>query len=268
MLFADAHVHLSDEAFHQDITDVLERTKQAGVSLVVNVATTREELDRSLRYAQEHPDLCFLHAAGTPPQDACDPSAFEESFAYFREMAHSRTLSAVGEVGLDYLFAKTEQEKEQQHMILREYLQLSLETELPLVIHCRQAFQDFFRILDRYYCHDERARPGMLHCFTGTLEEARELLVRGWYVSISGIVTFKNAEFLREIVAEVPIERLLVETDAPYLAPVPNRGKRNEPAFIMHTLEKIAQIKGLSLEALAHQVRENLLSYTSSRFLS
>lgn len=136
MQFADAHVHLSDEAFHDDVAEVLKRTKQENVSLLLNVTTTREELDRSFRYAEDHRDLCFLHAAGTPPQDACSPEAFNASFAYFCAMAKTRKLAAIGEVGLDYLFAKTESEKEHQHNILKEYLALSLETELPLsLIH-------------------------------------------------------------------------------------------------------------------------------------
>lgn len=263
MNLADAHVHLADDAFLSDIEDVLQRTQQARVSLLMNVTTTVEELNRSFHYADLCPDICFLHAAGTPPQDALNSESFDASFTYFQQEAYANRLAAIGEVGLDYLFATTEAQQEQQKIILKRYFSLALETELPLVIHCRQAFSDFFHMLDRYYLCDQRARPGMLHCFTGSLEEAEELLARGWYLSISGIATFKNMGTLKDVIPEIPVERLLVETDAPYLAPVPHRGRRNEPAFIQHTLAKIAEMKSLSLEELSQQVYNNLLNYSS-----
>lgn len=267
MNLADAHVHLSDDAFLSDIENVLQRTQQTRVSLLINVTTTKEELQRSFHYASLCPDIHFLHAAGTPPQDALDPIAFDDSFSYFKQEAHAHKLAAIGEVGLDYLFATTETQKEQQKDILRHYLLLALETELPLVIHCRQAFSDFFHMLDRYYHNDKRAKPGMLHCFTGNLNEARELLHRGWYLSISGIATFKNQGTLKDVIPEIPLNRLLVETDAPYLAPVPHRGRRNEPAFIHHTLEKIAAMRNLSLEELSQHVCDNLKNYAMASSL-
>lgn len=265
MNLADAHVHLADEAFLTDIEEVLQRTQQAQVSLLLNVTTTAEELQRSFAYAELRSDICFLHAAGTPPQDALDSTAFDASFSYFKQEAQAQRLAAIGEVGLDYLFATTEEQQEQQRSILKHYFSLALDTELPLVIHCRQAFADFFHMLDRHYHHDARAKPGMLHCFTGSVEEVHELLSRGWYVSISGIATFKNLGSLKDVIPEIPLDRLLVETDAPYLAPVPHRGRRNEPAFVRYTLEKIAEMKNIPLEELVQQVYNNLLSYIALR---
>ncbi|MEB2690327.1 TatD family hydrolase [Chlamydia suis] len=256
MEIIDAHVHLSSEEFIEDFAEVHLRGKTAGVTRVVNVATTKTELHRSFAYAETYPSWLFYHAAGTPPQDAQDD--IEEDFQEFCRAAEGGKLAAIGEVGLDYLFAVQEHEQERQKEVLRRYLGLALQHELPLVVHCRGAFADFFSILDHAYCVDERARPGMLHCFTGTYEEAKELLARDWYISISGIVTFKNAQGLRDLVKQIPLERLLVETDAPYLAPTPLRGKRNEPANILYTLTQIAEIKGLSLNELQEAVFANV----------
>ncbi|WP_038500944.1 TatD family hydrolase [Chlamydia avium] len=259
MSLADAHVHLSDAAFCEDVDAVIARARDSGISLVVNVTTTKEELDTSFIYAERFPHMRFCHVAGTPPQDA--QNAIEEDFRYFRDVAHTGRLSAIGEVGLDYFFANTENARERQKEVLRQYLSLALECSLPLVVHCRAAFSDFFSILDQYYHHDARSCPGMLHCFTGTLDEAKELLVRGWFVSISGIVTFKNAQNLRDLVAELPLDHLLVETDAPFLAPTPLRGKKNEPAYITHTLETIAAIHNMSVKELIDIAYANVLRF-------
>lgn len=255
----DAHVHLSDDVFVENIAHVIARAREAGLSLLVNVATTRRELETSFAYADQFPDAGFCHVAGTPPQDA--QNAIEEDYHYFAKAARAGRLSAIGEVGLDYCFADTPATQQRQHEVLKRYLSLALECSLPLVVHCRAAFSDFFSMIDRYYCHDERSRPGMLHCFTGTLEEAKELIARGWYVSIGGIVTFKNAQGLRAVVQELPLEHLLIETDAPFLAPEPLRGKRNEPAYIAHTVEAIARIKGIDVRDLRAIVHANVLAF-------
>ncbi|EPP34601.1 hydrolase, TatD family protein [Chlamydia ibidis] len=256
MAIFDAHVHLSDEAFCEDIDQVLKRAQDADVSLVVNVTTTAEELNRSFAYADRFSDIRFCHVAGTPPQDA--HLDIEEDFRYFYELAHAGKLSAIGEVGLDYGFAKNQEAVDRQHDVLKRYFNLALDCQLPLVVHCRGAFSDFFRMLDLYYHNDSRSQPGMLHCFTGSLEEAKELISKGWYLSISGIVTFKNAEDLRNVVAEIPEEHLLIETDAPFLAPTPHRGKKNEPAYITRTIDTIGTIKGYNRNDLLSIVCGNL----------
>ena len=256
MEIVDAHVHLSCEEFVEDFEEIVLRGKTAGVTRVVNVTTTKTELQRSFVYADKYPSWVFYHVAGTPPQDAQED--IEEDFQEFCRAAEGGKLAAIGEVGLDYLFAVQESEQEQQKAVLQRYLRLALQHELPLVVHCRGAFKDFFHILDHVYCSDMRAKPGMLHCFTGTQEEAKELLARDWYVSISGIVTFKNARGLQDLVKEIPLERLLVETDAPYLAPTPLRGKRNEPANIIYTLTHISKIKGITLNELQEAVSTKL----------
>lgn len=259
MSLADAHVHLSDAAFCGDVDGVMARARDSGISLVVNVTTTKDELDTSFAYAERFPHMRFCHVAGTPPQDA--QNVIEDDFRYFRDVAHTGKLSAIGEVGLDYYFADTETARERQKEVLYQYLSLALECALPLVIHCRAAFSDFFSILDQYYHHDSRSCPGMLHCFTGTLDEAKELLARGWFISISGIVTFKNAQGLRDLVAEIPLDHLLIETDAPFLAPTPWRGKKNEPAYITHTMETIAKIYDMSIKDLKGTTYTNTLRF-------
>lgn len=259
MSLADAHVHLSDPAFCEDVDAVIARARNSGISLVVNVTTTKEELDTSFFYAERFPHMRFCHVAGTPPQDA--QNAIDEDYRYFRDVARSGKLSAIGEIGLDYYFAETTLERERQQEVLRHYLALALECALPLVVHCRAAFPDFFSILDQYYHQDPRSCPGMLHCFTGTLDEAKELLARGWFISISGIVTFKNAQDLRDLVAEIPLDHLLIETDAPFLAPTPLRGKKNEPAYITHTMETIAAIHGMSVKDLMAIAYANVLRF-------
>jgi len=255
---ADAHVHLSDDAFEEDINSVLQRAQDSGVSLVVNVTTTEKELNRSFAYAERFPKIRFCHVGGTPPQDV--DQDIEEDYRNFHAAAHSKKLAAIGEVGLDYCFA-TEEGIARQKEVLQRYLALSLECELPLVVHCRGAFNDFFRMLDQYYHNDPRSRPGMLHCFTGTLEEAQELISRGWFISISGIVTFKNAQDLRDLVVELPLEHLLIETDAPFLAPVPYRGKKNEPAHVLHTINAVANVKGMFPQELAALAYKNVLRF-------
>lgn len=260
MRVADAHLHLADDAFVEDYAAVLQRASAAGVSLLINVTTTQDELVRSFAYAKQAPAIQFCHVAGTPPQDA--QQEIESHFAYFVACAQSGKLDAIGEVGLDYLCIRTTEEKARQHQVLKRYLALALECHLPVVVHCRGAFPDLFHILDAEYCYHPRALPGMLHCFTGSLAEAQELIARGWMLSISGIATFKNAENLRQIVAEIPLSQLLIETDAPFLAPTPFRGQRNEPAYILKTMDIVATIHGMNQAAFVEHMFIN-----ASRFI-
>ena len=152
----------------------------------------------------------------------------------------------VGETGLDYHYAHSP--KEVQQRFLKKYLLLAAETGLPVIFHCREAFTDLFALVDAEY---PKKAPAILHCFTGTLEEAEKVLERGWYLSLSGIVTFKKSEALREVAKRVPLSQLLIETDAPYLAPHSRRGKPNEPSFLVETAACIAQAKGVPVEEIA-----------------
>ena len=153
---------------------------------------------------------------------------------------------AIGETGLDYYYEHSNKSVQQDY--LKKYFSLALDTNLPVVIHCRNAFNDLFQIAEAHY--DKKAQL-ILHCFTGSLDEAKEVVARGWYLSLSGIVTFKRSDELREVAKIVPDDQLLIETDTPYLAPVPYRGKQNEPAFVVETAKCIADQRGTSLNALA-----------------
>src|SRR5690606_22155465 len=176
----------------------------------------------------------------------------EEAFPLFAEAARTGKLAAVGETGLDYFYAGLNRELQKQY--LKRYLHLALECDLPVIFHCREAFADLFAITDEEY---KKGAPAVLHCFTGTIEEAEQVLARGWHLSFSGIVTFKKSQALREVAKRVPLSQLLIETDTPYLAPQSKRGHPNEPSYVIETARYIAEAKGVSLEAVAAATFEN-----------
>jgi len=242
----DSHAHLTSDSIFSDIDAVLERARQAGITSIVNICTESHELERGKELSKRYPWV--YHAASTTPHDV-EPLG-EKEFAYFASEAKAGTLVAVGETGLDYHYAHSKPEIQKQ--FLRRYLHLASECGLPVVIHCREAFADFFDILDAEY-----EGSGVLHCFTGTASEAKQVLERGWYVSFSGIVTFKKSVELQEVAKIVPLDRLLIETDAPYLAPQGHRGKPNEPSYIRETAQCIANLKGVSVEELIRVTAEN-----------
>lgn len=253
MTFVDTHAHLTSDQILPSIEEVLERAKLKGIRKIVNICTDEKSLNEGLKLHERHPWV--FNAAATTPHDV---EAEGESF--FPEVERYATLGklvAIGETGLDYFYEHSNK-KTQQRFLLR-YFALALKLKLPLIFHCRDAFEDLFAMVDQDY----QGAPAVLHCFTGNLNEAKGVLDRGWYLSMSGIVTFKKSEVLREVAQYVPLERLLIETDAPYLAPQSQRGKRNEPAFLVETAQVIAVAKGISLEQLAQATEEN-----ASRFFS
>ncbi|NGX27566.1 MAG: hypothetical protein K940chlam6_01504, partial [Chlamydiae bacterium] len=163
-----------------------------------------------------------------------------------------KKLVAIGETGLDYFYEHSPKKLQQE--FLARYFALASQNDLPIIFHCREAFHDLFAMADEMY----QNRPAVLHCFTGTKEEAKGCLDRGWFVSFSGIITFKKSKELRDVVQYVPLEQMFVETDTPYLAPQSHRGKQNEPAFVIEIAEKIAEIKGVSLEEVEKVTSENI----------
>jgi TatD DNase family protein len=246
-MLIDAHAHLTDPTFRNDLPELLKRAQEAGVVAIVNICTDPEEVAFGLRLKQEFPWIYTV--ASTTPHDA--EKEGEKHFAQMEQYAASGALVAIGETGLDYYhYSHT---KEIQKYFLRKYLQMAKHCGLPIVIHCREAFEDLFKILDEEY----QGLPGVLHCFTGTIAEAEEVIKRGWYVSFSGIVTFKKSIELQEVAKNIPLDRLLIETDAPYLAPLPFRSKRNEPAFLIETAKCVATLRGIPLTTLASATSEN-----------
>lgn len=250
-MLVDSHAHLTSESCFPHVDVLLAAAAQAGVNTIINICTDPESLDRGLELKTRYPQLHNVGA--TTPHDVAEEG--DAYFEYFAQHARKGNLIAVGETGLDYFYEHSPKEIQQQ--FLRRYLELARACKLPVVIHCREAFKDFFTILDSCYTEQGRHLPGVLHCFTGTVAEAKEVCHRGWYVSFSGIITYKKSDALRDVVKQVPLEKILVETDSPFLAPQSRRGKSNEPAFIRETVEKIAAIKEVPFETVARQTSLN-----------
>lgn len=251
MKFIDSHAHLTSETIFGDVDAILERAENNAISDVVNICTDAATLERGLALALKYP---WVHTvASTTPHDVAAEG--ELLFPLMERHAKSGDLVAVGETGLDYFYHHSP--KELQQHFLRRYLELAMECKLPVVIHCREAFEDFFTILDSDYKINGKHAPGVLHCFTGTIAEAEEVLKRDWYLSLSGIVTFKKSDVLREVAKLVPLDRLLIETDSPYLAPQSRRGLTNEPSYLLETAAVIAAIKEIPIEEVAKATSDN-----------
>lgn len=250
-MFIDSHAHLTCDKLYHELPGILERAQAASVAHIINICTDIPTLERGLALHEEHPWV--LNAGSTTPHDV--EKEGEEVFPIMEEAARSGKLVAVGETGLDYYYNHSKPEIQQD--FLRRYLRLALDCQLPVIIHCRDAFEDFFAILDEEYQVDGKHAPGVLHCFTGTLAEAEEVIKRGWCLSLSGIVTFKRSEELREVAKIVPLDQLLIETDSPYLAPQSHRGKVNESSYLPEVAETIAKVKGISLEEVAAAATAN-----------
>jgi TatD DNase family protein len=244
MKFIDTHAHLTCNELYLDIDPIMKRAKEAGLISVVNICTDKMTLERGILAKKRHSEL--FNAGCTTPHDATKLG--QKEFAYFEKAAKEGHLIAIGETGLDY-HRDYGDPKVQQALFIR-YLKLATECNLPILIHCREAFDDLFAILDSEYGKSSV----LLHCFTGTKEQARSAIERGYMISMSGILTFKRSNDLREVAKEIPIENLVIETDSPYLAPEAHRSKRNEPAFAKETLRVLLELKGADL---SEQLIEN-----------
>jgi len=249
----DSHCHLADDAFTSDLDEVVVRARQAGLvgALCILSADEPEELARGAVVRASWPAVEF--AAGVHPHRASgfDGRAADAAEATGRAVAEVRAV-AVGEIGLDYHYDFSPRDVQQQ--VFAAQVALAVEAGLPVVIHTREATADTEAVLRDAGAGRVR---GVMHCFTGSREEARRALDLGFYVSIAGIVTFPRGETLRDVARFVPADRLLVETDAPYLAPVPYRGKRNEPAWVARTLATVADVRSEAPEAVAARVVDN-----------
>ncbi len=247
----DSHAHLSGGQTWPEISAILQRAQAAGIEHVINICTDADSLNRGLELASGHPWI--YNTGATTPHDVDKEG--ELLFPVFAAEAKNGNLIAIGETGLDYHYAHSAKETQKQFLV--KYLHLALECRLPVVIHCREAFHDLFAILDAEYTVNGALAPGVLHCFTGTLQEAENVFERGWYLSLSGIVTFKNSAALQAVAKMAPLEQLLIETDTPYLAPQSKRGKPNEPSYLPEIGHMIAQMKGISLQEVAAATRNN-----------
>lgn len=248
-MLVDHHCHLDFPQLASDRPGVLARAAGAGIGVMVTICTRIRRLPELLAIAEAHANV--FTSVGTHPHQAHEE--LDIPVDEIVRLAQHPKIVAVGEAGLDYYYRKSPPEAQAEGF--RRHIAAARITGLPLEIHTRDADQDTIAILE-----DEHAKgpfPAILHCFTGGAELARRAVGLGLYVSLSGVITFKKSEALREIAAAVPLDRLLVETDAPFLAPEPHRGKSNEPAFVAHTAAVLARVKGVSTEQLADATTDN-----------
>jgi TatD DNase family protein len=248
----DSHAHLDDEKFQSDLPDVLERAKAAGVDHILTVGTTAQSSLISIELAKRYPGL--LAAVGIQPNNVAQAAAGDWDEVV--RLAGDPAVHAVGETGLDRHWDVTPFPLQEEYFA--RHLALERERRLPVVIHCRAAEADVVAMLKSDF---DRHGPiqGIMHSFTGDRATADLCLSMGLHISFAGMVTFKNAQALRDVAAHIPVERLLVETDSPYLSPLPLRGRRNEPAHLVHTLECLAGVRGIPAPDLAQQTTQNAI---------
>ena len=244
MNVVDSHCHLDDKQFGGDVEALIERALAAGVTefLTIGTADGPPVLDVAIRLAERYPNVWAT--VGVHPHDAAKAEA--RTFDELRVLARHPKVVGIGEIGLDYHYNFSP--REVQHDVFVEQMRIAQEVGKPAIIHTREAWEDTVAIL---------RGPGILHCFTGTAEQAHVGVELGFHVAFGGVLTFPKSETVREAARIVPEDRLLVETDCPYLAPVPFRGKRNEPAYLTHTVTKLADVRGVSAEQIAASTTRN-----------
>ena len=248
-MLVDSHCHLNYEGLVENQAAVLERARQAGVSAFLNISTRQREWNAVVGTAEREPDVWA--SIGIHPHEADQHADLGEA-ALLEAATHPRVI-AIGESGLDYYYDKSD--RAVQRDLFRTHIAVARKTGLPLIVHTRDAEDDTVGIIADEM--EQGAFPALIHCFTASAEFGRQVLDLGLTISLSGIVTFKNARELQEFAAEIPNDRLLVETDSPFLAPVPHRGKPCEPAFVRNTAEFVASLRGESVEALAANTTRN-----------
>ena len=244
-MFIDSHAHLDSL---EELPEVLRRAADAGVDRIVAISSSLSSSLKTAQIARANENI--YAAVGVHPHNA--ESADQEVLREIEALLDEQKVVAVGETGLDYFYMNSD--KDAQIRSLIEHINLGREHELPIVIHVRDADEDLKAVLKR---EDVSSSRGVIHCFTGDYESAKHYLDLGFYISFSGIATFKKSEEIREAAKKIPEDRILVETDSPYLAPVPHRGKPNEPAYLRHVAETIAQVRGVAIEEIARITRAN-----------
>ncbi|MDJ0980508.1 MAG: TatD family hydrolase [Kiloniellales bacterium] len=254
-MLIDSHCHLDYLARDGDLEEIVGRARRAGVSAMVTICTKLSEFDTVRSIAQRYPEVSC--SVGVHPHEAEQEG--QESPDRLRELAKLPEVVGIGETGLDYFYEHSPREAQQRSF--RSHIAAARETGLPLIVHTRDADADTVAILREEV--EAGAVTGVIHCFSAGPELAEAALELGFYIGVSGIMTFKKAEELRETLRRVPLERLLVETDAPYLAPVPQRGKQNEPAFVVHTAAALAELKAVEADELAAVTSENFYTLFS-----
>ena len=236
----DTHCHIDETAFDTDREEVIARQKEAGVEAMIVPGVNVASIGTVLQVCHQHPGYCYP-ALGLHPEDV--KADWQERLAIIEQAIREKRdeLVAIGEVGLDYYWDKTF--KEEQQEVLRRQMKLAKELDLPVILHNRESTEDILRIVK------EVGGRGVFHCFNGSRETAQQILEMGFYVGIGGVLTFKNSK-LAEKLDVVPLDRILLETDAPYMAPVPHRGERNESRFMIHVAERLADVYNCTIEGI------------------
>lgn len=247
-MLIDSHCHLNDQEFEDDFSEVIERAKANGIGAIVVVGCDVESSGRAIELARQY-DILWA-TVGIHPHDA--KSWNKDTCREIENMLHEPKVVALGEIGLDYHYHYST--REEQDKAFREQIAIAKQYNKPIIIHNREAHQDTFNILTEV---GTGQAGGVMHCFSGSFEMACEYLMMGLYLSFAGPITFNNADRLREVAAKIPIEKLLIETDSPYLTPHPFRGKRNEPEYVKWVGAKLAAIKGIEPEEVANQTSKN-----------
>ena len=255
-MFIDSHAHIDGPEFEADRDEIIERARAAGVSVILNVGTVDPHsgaFERAVELGQRHESV--YTAIGTHPHDArlYDDKAEEK----IKSLVQSERVLAWGEIGLDFHYDNSP--RDVQVSVFKQQLRAARECDLPVVIHTREAESETIEILKSEY--EGAARRGVFHCFSGSKDLAQRALELGFMISFSGIVTFKKADELRDVARLVPLERLLIETDCPYLSPIPYRGKRNEPAYVVEVARCLAGIHGVDIEEIGRVTSENFASF-------
>ena len=251
-MFIDTHVHLNADQYDEDLQQVIERAIEAKVEKMVVVGFDRKTIERAMKLADEYE---FIYAViGWHPVDAIDCTP--EDLEWIEQLAAHPKVVGIGETGLDYYWDKSPKEIQQE--LFRKQIHLAQKLKLPIIIHNREATGDVVKIL-----REENAASvgGVMHCFSGSVETARECIDMNFMISLGGPVTFKNARLPKEVAKEIPLEHLMIETDAPYLAPHPYRGKRNEPSYVPLVAEEIARQKELSIDEVANATTSNAIKF-------
>ena len=249
-MLIDSHAHLEMPDFKRDLEQVIQRARESGVGYIFTVGTEKKDWKRALEIADSHPSIYAI--LGVHPHNAKEIE--DQTYPALRELCRNGKVRAYGEIGLD--FFRNLSPRDIQLKRFREQIGLAKELGLPIVVHDREAHQETLEILK-----SEKAEEcgGIIHCFSGDYVMAKNCIDMGFYISVPGSITFKNAEGFREIVKRIPLESLLVETDAPFITPEPFRGKRNEPGYVRYTAQKVAEIKKISFEKVAEVTTENAL---------
>ena len=245
-MYFDSHAHLTEDCFAQDFDTIVENMKAASVTGMMEIGYDLPSSEKAVQLAERS---SWVHAAvGSHPDDAAQVD--EARIAVYRELCKNPRVKAIGEIGLDYHYEDVPRDVQQHAMRLQ--LALAEELDLPVIVHDREAHGDSLSIIQEF-----PAVTGVFHCFSGSPEMAAELLKRGWYLGFDGPITYKNAKRAPEVAAVTPLERIVVETDAPYMAPVPMRGKRNDSRYLPYVIEKLAEWKGVTAEEMTRATWEN-----------